>query len=422
LTEAILVIDARDHGLPHAPKYYQTFPQEPSPLGLLTFTAQKTTAMSGDSSLFTALPELGKAGAGGAAVVVCHAYASGMLLPIAPGGAHQFADKQGLDVIDKAIKAEADHARILALPRTTDVQRTAALGQWRTFLVGLGADIGEVFSEAEAETAYSNWFGKTVVSALEFKDASTVRTLLARVLAVRQAKLARIELRACNVGGDRTTMEMLRKFFGCDAMTAPTVGTFYAVVQVGPLVQVFSRRGTHGTSTSPRPISLRDTLNSLSGVDLRDAIISARLMKELDSTRGFLRVLIVTVEKGPVLGRNTGIRFGELEIEGDTFRFLLRVKQKPNEEFEYDLNAWATGSAGAAAPAPDIIRLFAAGSFDPNTLFRGEPVVVQTGRGPRNVLHALSMPVAGLWTPGTPNQPFVLPLESAYLPLIAKSP
>ncbi len=133
MTEAILVIDARDHGLPHAPKYYQTFPQEPSPLGLLTFTAQKTTAMSGDSSLFTALPELGKAGAGGAAVVVCHAYASGMLLPIAPGGAHQFADKQGLDVIDKAIKAEADHARILALPRTTDVQRTAALGQWRTF-------------------------------------------------------------------------------------------------------------------------------------------------------------------------------------------------------------------------------------------------------------------------------------------------
>ena len=72
-TSAVLVIDGRPDGLPHAPGYYETFPQEPSPLGELSFNTKSTTVMGSESSLFTALPLLAKAGSGGVAVLVCHA-------------------------------------------------------------------------------------------------------------------------------------------------------------------------------------------------------------------------------------------------------------------------------------------------------------------------------------------------------------
>src|SRR5215472_17562190 len=137
VTEAVLVIDGRDAGLPHAPSYYAAFPQEPSPFGLLTFTQKKTRVMTADCSLFVALVELAKAGAGGAAVLVCHAYQDGMLLPVAPGGQSVFADTRSMNTIDRLIDDAAQHDRIRAMPQTTDAERKAVLTAWATFYTSL---------------------------------------------------------------------------------------------------------------------------------------------------------------------------------------------------------------------------------------------------------------------------------------------
>ena len=133
MTEAFLVIDGHpgtppqydDAGLPHAPAYYAAFPQEPSPFGVLTFAPAKTTVMRANYSLFVALPELAKAGSGGAAVLVCHAYQDGLLLPVAPQGASVFAVTKTMDTIDSLIDDEATHDRIRAMPQTTDAERKA---------------------------------------------------------------------------------------------------------------------------------------------------------------------------------------------------------------------------------------------------------------------------------------------------------
>jgi hypothetical protein len=144
MTEAFLVIDGRPQtpqsprkGLPHAPAYYAAFAQEPSPFGMLTFTPAKTTVMLNDYSLFVALAELTKAGSGGAAMLVCHAWEDGLGLPLAQGGRLVFAKTNALDTIDTLIGHEATHDRIRAMPQTSPADRKAVVDAWAPFYTSL---------------------------------------------------------------------------------------------------------------------------------------------------------------------------------------------------------------------------------------------------------------------------------------------
>jgi hypothetical protein len=396
LPEAILVIDARPDGLPQAPLYYATFPREPSPLGTLTFTPAKTTAMNANSSLFAALPELTKAGAAGAAVLVCHAYSGGLLLPVAPGGQHALADSGVMARIDQVIEAEAEHARILKLPRETDAQRKQFRDRWAALLNGLkGGSYDPHDTENDLETKYGGWVDSTA-TIMEFRSAVELRLLLQRVLTLRAVKLGRLELRACKVGGDPVTMDRIQKFFNCDKVTAPTVGTFYNRVPIAPLVIMSAPRGgNHGAAQRPGPLRHSDFLDS--------AWSSAHLIEE--HTRGFLPFAGARVVK-----ENAPLRSPVMHVSGrmepySGFRFVLRVVQKDKEEYKFAPVAWAAGSTRAAAPDPDIINQFCKLAFKSDTTFNGT-----------------DLPHAGLWTPSMPTQPFVPPLEKEYLPLIAQFP
>ncbi len=404
MTEAFLVIDGHpgtppqydDAGLPHAPAYYAAFPQEPSPFGVLTFAPAKTTVMRANYSLFVALPELAKAGSGGAAVLVCHAYQDGLLLPVAPQGASVFAVTKTMDTIDSLIEDEATHDRIRAMPQTTDAERKAVTDAWTNFINGLpGGHIDGQFTEAEAEKLYQQWFGQQAIS-LEFRSAADLRELLKRVKALRTAKLDRIELRACNIGGNSTTMDRVRKFFGCNRLTAPTVGTFFAVVAVGPLVVGGRAGGAHIPTLQAGP---------LRHDDFGDAAVSTALTLRTETTRGFLPFSGARVTLGGETDhqRSPSPLFPHTIEPYHGFRFVLRIEE--TTAFHYHTAAWAAGSATAPPPDPDIIRQFCALAFKADTSF-----------------HATALPHAGLWTPDKPNQPFVLPLEREYLPLIAQSP
>ena len=179
-----------------------------------------------NSSLDVALTEMLKAGAKGIVVLVCHAYSGGLLLPIAPGGSTVFTVKDNLDILDNVIAAEAEVAKIRSLPSTTPAEQKIVLDRWEKLLNGLqsGAVQGH-FTTQQAEAFYSKWLDM-VARKLEFLNRAALLRLTGNVLRVRNLRLSRLELRACNIGKADDTMAAVRKFFGVDHLTAPTVGTF----------------------------------------------------------------------------------------------------------------------------------------------------------------------------------------------------
>jgi len=403
VTDALLVIHSGGGGLDHAPAYYAAFPQEPSPFGMLTFTPARTIRMDGDASLFRAVLELARAGRG-AAVLVCHAFSDGLLLTVAPGGRSVFATSGTMDTIDQLIGFDATHDQIRALPRLDDTQRKAVIARWEALFKVLQWPSGATpvsppanFTDAQAENVYQQWLSSWTTT-LEFGTPADLRELFKRVKALRAAHLDRVELRACNIGGAPAAMDRVRKFFGCDRLTAPNRGTFFGFVPVAPLVVARRPRGTRGPTTSALPRGHDDS---------RDAAVSNGLMTQADTTRGFLffsSVLSIPDPRQPRLPRFITPFFDETSgIElFHGFRFVLRITEI--RDFHYTIQAWAAGSPRAPAPDPAIVGKFCAEVFKADTTLR-----------------ATNLPLAGLWTPGA-AKPFALPLETEYLPLIAQSP
>jgi hypothetical protein len=270
-TPGFLIIDARSDGLPDAPGYYQAFPLEQSPLGEISLSGNCTTAMT-NSSLDTALGEMLKAGAKAVVVLVCHAYSGGLLLPIATGGRTAFAVKDNLQTIDKVIAAESEVAKIRNLPSKTAQEQQTVLDRWTKLLNDLqpGAVQGQ-FTPQQAQALYAKWLDM-VAKKLEFANRAALLRLIEKVLKVRNLKLSRLELRACNIGKDTASMEAVRKFFGVDHLTAPTAGTFYLslisvltmAVRVAPRGRVAlhgnvrrggaAGAGVRGTGRTPGPL------------------------------------------------------------------------------------------------------------------------------------------------------------------------
>ena len=54
-------------------------------------------------------------------MLVCHAYADGLLLPVAPGGNSVFAESGTMDTIDQLSGLEATHDQILAQCRNPTI-------------------------------------------------------------------------------------------------------------------------------------------------------------------------------------------------------------------------------------------------------------------------------------------------------------
>jgi hypothetical protein len=191
-TPGFLIIDARTDGLPDAPAYYRAFPLEQSPLGEISLSGSRTTAMM-NSSLDTALAEMLKAGAKGVVVLVCHAYSGGLLLPIATGGQTAFAVKGNLDIIDKVIAAAADVAQIGNLPSTTPPEQKIVLDRWTKLLNDLPGAVQGQFTPQQAQTFYAKWLDM-VASKMEFPNRAALLRLTGNVLKVRNLKLSRLEL------------------------------------------------------------------------------------------------------------------------------------------------------------------------------------------------------------------------------------
>ncbi|HVQ75912.1 MAG TPA: hypothetical protein VMT79_10285 [Candidatus Binatia bacterium] len=392
-TAAHLIIDGRKGGLPHAAGYYQQFPLEPSPLGDLSIAAERTTVMQG-SSLEAALDAMVAAGNGGIVVLICHAFQDGLLLPTAAGGKSALAVVSTMATIDKLIAAEAEVAKIRALPNKTKDEQKIVIDRWTKFLNGLqpGAVTG-TFTTDEAEAFYAK-FLDTNASNLEFvgpPPRAALQRFIAKVLRVRALKLSRLELRACKIGQSESSMQAVRKFFEADNLTAPTNETFYLspipVTTMGRIGQTPpGRRGSHGPARLPGP--LRDRLGAISTLQT----------EESRSTREFLRITTVPVDLG--MGPRSGLHLGAITRVPS---FTLTIDEVKAFTFRSSAAVMSTGDG--VTQDWSRVRAFVNGWVMPNS-------TSQSG----------GFPLVGFMTPQFADQPFVLPNETGYTRSIEKVP
>jgi hypothetical protein len=406
MANGYLIIDGRKDGLPDAAGYYRTFPREPSPLGDLALSASKTSVM-GTSSLDTALGEMPKAGAGGIVVLVCHAYQDGMLLPVAPGGSTVWAVVKSLGTIDQINSIELDVAQIRQMPSKKPEELAAVLERWKKLFESITpGSVGGTFTIPEAEKLYGQWLDQQARS-LEFSGSAALRQMLAKLRRVRQLKLSRLELRACNIGKSPPTMEVVRKFFGADHLTAPTLGTFY--MSPIPVATMAARarasggpvaHGVAGTSQVPGPTGIGPVPRDPTYLN----VIYARqvMAKSPPSTRGFYETAYVGYS-----GWNWSIPLGR------HYRVLVTVV----ETRAYHYQGWASVVSTRDMATPDWSLL--------KSWFVDAAVMPNSGysRGP--------FPLAGFWNPdllikrglrGDVSVPFVLPNDMVYTELIAQVP
>jgi hypothetical protein len=402
MTDAVLVIDARPtfknsdwttSGLPHAEPYYAAFPHEPSPLGDLTFSAKKTTAVKTDFSLLGLLPHLAAAGTGGAVVLVCHAWTigEGLLIPVAPGGKHKNVSPSAMRSIDQLIQKEADVAAIDAMPRKDDKERAAVIARWKSVLDGFATETIPVpLTEVAAQALYEKSF-LAKAQDLEFKLAATLRQLLARVQAMREKKVGRLELRACEIGKDMPTLELVRKFFGVDKITAPTRSTFFITPTVGTLVVLTRPPGVQGPST-PRAV--------MGAIQKMEDNRTAEVMKDKKTTRGFVQERKeLFVEHFGFAGRGLAAHFA-LKLQ---FMFVLQVVE--DTPWVSHGNAWVTRKDFRNPVDTGVINKFVRANIMDGSSFSSR-----------------ILPLMGLYTPDKTDKPYVLPLEAEYTEALVKLP
>jgi hypothetical protein len=397
VTDAFLIIDASQDGLQHAPQYYAAFPREPSLLGVLTLDPSRTTAMTQASSLFTALPEMVKAGAGGVVMLVCHASVRGLRLALSPTGKHYFAELDVNERVDKAIGAEAAVKRIRGMDDSTDADKNKVLAQWTILLNSLQANmVVGTFTQQEAETKYAGWIDM-LSKQLEFANAAQFRQLLDRLLQVRALKLSRLELRACDIGADANTLNGIREFFGAQRITAPKLPTFYGPVNASPFIKVRRRPGVRGSSKTPRPL---DNL-----LDWEEAQVVSRELAGKPATRGFIPIVNEPREIAPPLPtRRSGVRpFFDINHFAVTYKFVMRVARI--NDHTYTFAAGVTADRARLLQDWSVVRTFVNQSIMPNAKY-------QSG----------IFPVAGLWNAGVKDQMYILPNEPQYLENFAQSP
>ena len=360
----------------------------------MTLTKSTTTVMT-NSSVDAALDPMLNAGPNGVVILVCHAFSQGILLPLASGGS-ALAVASNMKIVEDVITAEEEAASIRKMPAKDAVETKAVLDRWAKFLNRLQpGSITGTFTTKEAEAFYAKWV-EMVAGQLGFSGnprAVALRRFLDRLRKLRAIKLERLELRACNIGNDKGTMEIVRKFFGAQKLTAPTVGTFF-ISPILPLTVVRFRprpaRGIRGAGRVPGPIGFR-----VRAVTNSVGVIAG---PKDSATRGFLRTTVIAGPT-PTLARS-GMHLGA--VEQSFFAFTLTIEE--TSAFHYRASATVVNAANGHQDWPTV-REFVNGWILPNSSYaQGQ------------------FPVAGLWTPDIQDQPFVLPNETSYTRLMEEVP
>ncbi len=169
-------------------------------------------------------------------MIVAHGSPKGLIMPMAPGMGS--ADKDNLPKMTEIAGIVAERDRIGAISNATQ-----QLAEWVTLLkrvsgsnIAGGAQWGPItanqLSAISSGADARKWLetlAPTVNGQSILTDQSSV-TLFTLRNQIVQKKLKRVEVRACNLGGDAAGMTALREFLGAAVVLAPMVKTFYGHV------------------------------------------------------------------------------------------------------------------------------------------------------------------------------------------------
>lgn len=238
-----VIVHTGGSGLDEAAEYYRQFPWEPSPAGDLDL-AQAAFTQVRDATLETLLDAMLQARTGGTVLLVCHAFAEGLLMPLVNGSRLS----AGGAAITRLLEVSAAHRqarRIRALPATSPAEIQAGIEAWQKLIRKTGAGtIAGAVTLAELERLYETWLDQVARHELFLMGApkAALLRLIDRVEKVQALTLNRVELRACNIGRFPAAMRRLRELFGCSRLLAPTVPTFYLKGVPVNTLELFGRR------------------------------------------------------------------------------------------------------------------------------------------------------------------------------------
>ena len=210
------IIDAK--GFPNGVKYYETFPREPSPLGMIDLRGVSTSKLIG-ITLDKVLDEVKGAGAGGDVLLVSHGTPEGFHFPLVTG-----ARKSGESAL-KMIMIHMEAERLKAASGGTISAWTKLIRQFSPqFDPGSGtlAQVTQLFDKWESSQATAFGLSKATLDKLA-KKANEVRAL----------SLNRLEVRLCYAGASDPALKTIKQFFGAKQLVASTGATFFIPITPG---------------------------------------------------------------------------------------------------------------------------------------------------------------------------------------------
>lgn len=260
---AVALIDGQAH--PAAAPFYRMFPFEPQGPGA-ELRIDTVRALQGFSleSLVSEIRD--NVPASSDLMIVCHGNTMGLSIPLFSSNSNGVkGDHRAMSALDDANRSDAEVAQILLIPNPQSA------------------------------------------------GASRVRDFRAAIAAVKAKRLGCIELRACNIGNEQSTMQIIKRFFGASRLGAPDVRDSYAMLTPGrpvtdsrfwenwrrqhPRHKVYEvpaqgRVGlaTSGGGTGQTSFQLHALVNSLSSVGFWADVYLARLHSAVRFTGGTLPI------------------------------------------------------------------------------------------------------------------------------------
>ena len=388
-----IIIAAGEHGLGVAGDYYRQFPLEPSPAGDLDL--QDADIVKVDHMTFDRLMvELAKVGAGGTALVVCHAHeelgsmftASGLLMPITDD-AGLTAQDEAFKRMSQAIDARRKATKIRAMPATNDKEQKAKKNEW----IGLVTDFGLGFPPDDATLSQLDKFfekGLTTVAHIDLQlkgGLASLKRLLDHIEKVQSLNLDRVEFRACKIGKDVETLTHLKQLLGCKKLLAPTARTFYAnrmfVNTLNQFDRLYITDHRVGNFRPPGPAGQ-------SYKDPGDFVID--VIRQNPSTRTFW-----DVEYGFIPPENRRVSLGTTTIKLKSRIMAMIVEEVAPSRYRSTAAAWHE-AAGHKADMEDA-RKFVNQYIMKDSKYTGGTIMI-----------------SGFWTPGE-ELPWLLPHEPEYV-------
>jgi len=279
-----ILVDSNQSKIQEWTDYIKEYDRETSNTAALDLVGLGTPQAATGETFEEVLGLLGKA-SGGVALIYAHANANGLIMRIIDGGNSARSEfirgiSRAWRAIDEIIKLRSGKWPASGKPEfQIDLPNAVAL--FKTLKSDLGklpggfesrvSDPTTVTNRDQADAWFDQWMELMAKACLGGAWGETdLRRVCRAMQKVRDAKLERVEVRACNIGKDKENLNALKEFFGVKTVVAPKVTMFFGRAAVnlnagGNLDQLARQLGGFRGTAFTAPKTANNKLNQLPG-------------------------------------------------------------------------------------------------------------------------------------------------------------